>query len=580
MKCAGKGVVEFAGFQKKLGIPRPAQLLVAGAERFNDQNAVVGQRLDIARKVRTMEVICDDNTGEGFGRERPVALLEIARHDGDTRIIGKIAQARDIDIDRNNVESQGAERRRVAAMAGGNVENRAVGRDQRGEAQNPRRRIEHGFGRAVEALHDVRFYPGYDGLATRNAAMKAFVSALSATALAACTAAPTADRAATVHDRVITFDAEIDIPFDFMQGDKDAGRETVMQVDLPKMDRGRLDGAAFVIFVGQGKRDAASYAKARTDADSKLKAIDSMLSRYPERIVLARTARDAESAVTAGKHFAMLSVVNAYPFGESTGWLSELHAKGLRMVAFNHAGHNQWADSNRPQERLGDQAEEHGGLSALGREAIAEMNRLGIIVDVSQITSKAVMQAVDLSRTPVVASHVGVKSVVDTERNLSDAEMRAIAAKGGVIGIVAFNIYLKAPSAEQNADLAALEKRYDLKTFTEARSKLTGERLAGFGKEMDAYRARWPGATVADFVDSIDAAVRIVGIDHVGISTDMEHAGGVVGYKTVAEAPNVTAELVKRGYSERDIGKIWSGNFFRVWREVERAAVRAQRAGK
>jgi membrane dipeptidase len=200
------------------------------------------------------------------------------------------------------------------------------------------------------------------------------------------------------------------------------------------------------------------------------------------------------------------------------------------------------------------------------------MNRLGIIVDVSQITEVAVMQAVDLSKAPVVASHVGLKRIVDTERNLTDAEMKAIAAKGGVIGVVAFNLYLKAPTAEQNADLSGIEKKYGLKTFTEAGSKLSGEALANFGKEMAGYRARWPGATVADFVDSIDAAVATVGSDHVGISTDMEHAGGVVGYRTVAEAPNVTAELVKRGYTEREIAKIWSGNFFRVWRDVERHA--------
>ena len=406
------------------------------------------------------------------------------------------------------------------------------------------------------------------------------IAVAAAMSLAACASAPTGDRAAQIHDRVVTFDAEIDIPFDFMEGAKDAGGETTMQVDLPKMDKGKLDGAAFVVFVPQGKRDAASYAKARQDADHKLAAIESMVTRYPARIVLARTAAEAERAAAAGKHFAMLSVVNAYPYGESTAWLAEMHATGLRMVAFNHAGHNQWADSNRPQERLGDRAEEHGGLSALGKQAVAEMNRLGIIVDVSQITGNAIMQAVELSKTPVVASHVGMKSIVDTERNLTDAEMKAIAAKGGVVGIVAFNIYLKAPSAEQNADLAGIEKRYELKTFTEARGKLSADKFAEFSKEMDGYRARWPGATVSDMADSIDAAVKLIGVDHVGVSTDMEHAGGVVGYKTVAEAPALTAELVKRGYSERNIGKIWSGNFFRVWRDVERAADRAKRAAR
>ncbi|MBL8642622.1 MAG: membrane dipeptidase, partial [Rhodospirillaceae bacterium] len=237
-------------------------------------------------------------------------------------------------------------------------------------------------------------------------------------------------KAAGIHDRVITFDAEMDIPLDFMTGAKDVGQLTTMQVDLPKMDQGRLDGAAFVIFVSQGERTKEAYAKARKDADTKLNAIESMLAKYPERIALARTSADVPRIVAAQKHFVVLSVVNAYPYGEDIGWLSQLYERGLRMVAFNHAGHNQFSDSDRPSERLSDKPEEHGGLSPLGKEAVAEMNRLGIIVDVSQISSAALLQAVELSKAPVVASHVGVKAIVDNPRNLSDAEMKAIAAKG------------------------------------------------------------------------------------------------------------------------------------------------------
>ncbi|MBL8642921.1 MAG: membrane dipeptidase, partial [Rhodospirillaceae bacterium] len=149
---------------------------------------------------------------------------------------------------------------------------------------------------------------------------------------------------------------------------------------------------------------------------------------------------------------------------------------------------------------------------------------------------------------------------------------KAIAAKGGVVHIVAFNSYLKNPPPEQQAELAAIEKKYGLKTFTEAFSKLPKDKLPDFQNEMAEYRAKWPGATVADMADSIDYAVKLIGIDHVGVSTDMEHSGGVVGYKTAAEAEGLTRELVKRGYSERDIGKIWSGNFLRVWAEVEKRA--------
>lgn len=397
---------------------------------------------------------------------------------------------------------------------------------------------------------------------------------LRSTCLVALCIALSACATRDVHERVITFDAEMDIPLDFMSGDKDAGKDTKMQVDLPKMDAGKLDGAAFVLFAWQKPRTPENDATARQEVDTKLAAIEKMLSTYPERIALARRADDVPKIVKSGKHFVVLSVVNAYPYGDDIRWLSELYQRGLRMVGFTHAGNNQFADSNRPQEKFGDTEGAQGGLTTLGRQAVAEMNRLGIIIDVSQITKDALMQTVALSRAPVVASHVGVKAKVDTSRNLSDEEMRAIAAKGGVVHIVAFASYLKSASQAQQDDLAAIEKSFGLKTFTDASAKLPKEKMPEFMAAMGGYRARWAsaGATVVDMVDSIDYAVKLIGIDHVGVSTDMEHAGGVTGYKTAAEAAGLTAELVKRGYSERDIGKIWSGNFLRAWKAVEKVA--------
>ena len=408
----------------------------------------------------------------------------------------------------------------------------------------------------------------------RNLTAAALAAALALATAGCATTGPASPSAAEVHERVITFDAEMDIPLDFMSGDKDAGKDTKMQVDLPKMDAGKLDGAAFVLFAWQKPRTPENDAVARQEVDTKLAAIEKMLSTYPERVALARRADDVPKIVKSGKHFVVLSVVNAYPYGDDIQWLRELYQRGLRMVAFTHAGNNQFADSNRPQEKFGDTEGAQGGLTALGRQAVAEMNRLGIIVDVSQITKAALLQAVALSRAPVVASHVGVKAKVDTSRNLSDEEMKAIAAKGGVVHIVAFASYLKSASQEQQGDLAAIEKSFGLKTFTDAAAKLPKEKMPEFMAAMGGYRARWAsaGATVVDMVDSIDYAVKLIGVDHVGVSTDMEHAGGIVGYKTAAEAAGLTAELVRRGYSERNIGKIWSGNFLRVWKAVEKVA--------
>jgi len=380
--------------------------------------------------------------------------------------------------------------------------------------------------------------------------------------------------AAVIHDQAITFDAQMDIPLDFMDAGHDVGKETTMQVDLPKMDRGQLDGAAFVIFASQGPRTPEGIAKARGDADKKLAAIVKMLATYPDRIELARRADDVKRITDARKHFAVISMVNAYAYGNDLAWLPQLYERGLRLVAFTHAGHNQYSDSDRPSERFGDKPEEHGGLSELGKRAIAEMNRLGIIVDVSQISPAAITQAIKLSKAPVIASHSGVKALVGNARNLSDAEMKAIANTGGVVHIVAFNSYLRAPSPEQQAVLRNIEESFGLKTFTEAASKLPADKMPHFLSAMADYRAKFPGAEVKDMADSIDYAVKLIGIDHVGVSTDMEHSGGIVGYKTAAEAGNLTLELVKRGYKEKDIGKIWSGNFLRVWKDVEKVAAK------
>lgn len=403
------------------------------------------------------------------------------------------------------------------------------------------------------------------------------VATAAAVLLTGCAAPVPADPAAKallIHSRVITFDAEMDIPPDFMSGDKDAGKATAMQIDLPKMDAGQLDGAAFVLGVLQNTLTAENYAKARADMDGKLAAIEKMLAAYPDRIELARRADDVPRIVRGGKHFAVISMVNAFGLGPDISRLPELYGRGLRMIAFNHAGHNQFSDSNRPQERYGNKPNENGGLTPLGKQAVAEMNRLGIIVDVSQASSAALRQMVEMSKAPVLASHVGVKKIVDTGRNLTDEEMQLIAAKGGAVCIVAFPSYLKNPTKEQQDDLARIENSFGLKTFTDAGSKLSKEQMPAFQKEMAAYRERWAGAgaSVVDMAAAIDAAVKTIGVDHVCVSTDMEHGGGVTGYKTAAEAAGLTKELVKLGYTERDIAKLWSGNFLRVWKAVEKAA--------
>ena len=364
----------------------------------------------------------------------------------------------------------------------------------------------------------------------------------------------------TLHDRVFTFDAHVDVPASFATAESDLGTDGFEPVDLPKMERGGLDAAAFAVFAPHGPLDEAGYAAALEQARVKAAAIRRMaLEMYPERIGLALTADDLRAHAASGRHSAFMSMLNAYCLGADAEHLDEFYAAGVRMVGFTHLGHNQFADSARPSPALDDGPALHGGLSDAGRSLVARLNDLGVIIDVSQITEDALLQTVALSRAPVVASHVGVKALVDHPRNLSDRALKAIGASGGVVHIVAFDSYLKVPTPERtNAILDLLGRN----------RRETAEQREAYFRETCEINERHPGASVADLVDQVDYVVKLLGIDHVGLATDFNHGGGITGWRNAADAPNVTAELTRRGYSEQQIAKIWSANFLRTFKEV------------
>ncbi|MET0271686.1 MAG: membrane dipeptidase, partial [Phenylobacterium sp.] len=237
---------------------------------------------------------------------------------------------------------------------------------------------------------------------------------------------------------------------------------------------------------------------------------------------------------------------------------------------FVHAGNNEFADSSRPS---GGQGAEHGGLSDLGRQAVGRLNRLGVLADVSQLTKAGTLQTVQLSRAPVVATHSGVAGVVDAPRNLTDEELDAIAGKGGVVQIVAFKAYLVRPPADYAAKVRVVRAKFGLSEGftrpTDGSDTLSSERRTDYSHEIGALL---PDATVADLAASIDYAVRRIGVDHVGISSDFNHGGGVTGWRNEGEAFGVTRELVARGYGEGEIAKLWGGNFLRAWRAAQAAA--------
>jgi membrane dipeptidase len=383
-------------------------------------------------------------------------------------------------------------------------------------------------------------------------------------------------RAAAIHGRVLTVDTHVDIPVDFATPRADPGVRGRSQVDLPRMREGGLDAAFFVVYVGQRARTPENYHWARDAALRKFHGIRRMTyEQYPERIGLAYSAADVERIAREGRLVAAIGIENGFSVGRDLALLGEFHRLGARYAGLVHNGHNDIADSAQPRADLGDRAEEHGGLSEFGRAYVREANRLGMMVDVSHASKKATLQTARHSLAPVIASHSSVRAVADHPRNLDDEELRAIRENGGVVQITALDAFVKQQPPARSAAVRELRERLEL-TSPDAFDSLDRAAREVYVREMARIDGRYPRATVADFVDHIDHAVRTIGIDHVGISSDFDGGGGVVGWNHAGETPNVTLELVRRGYSEEEIAKLWGGNLLRVWRAVERVAAQMQ----
>ncbi|MFT7486162.1 MAG: membrane dipeptidase [Candidatus Paceibacteria bacterium] len=337
------------------------------------------------------------------------------------------------------------------------------------------------------------------------------------------------------------------------------------QVDFPKMRAGGLDVAFFIVYVGQGTLDAEGFASAKQVAFSKFDTIERMARRYPDQIEIARSPADVERIRASGKLVACIGMENGYPMGEDLSLIEEFHRRGARYMGITHNRHSQLGDSNTPED-----APIHGGLSDLGRRAIEEMNRVGIMVDISHAGEETTMQAIAHSKAPVIASHSSVDAVLVHGRNLSDRELLALKANGGVIQIVAFATYVKGNEAR---DAYVAEARKELGMV--GGNGATREDREELRMRVRQYDDTHEGATVADMADHIDHAVNLIGIDHVAISSDFDGGGGVAGWNDASETFNVTLELVRRGYDEEAIAKLWSQNTLRVWRAVEDYAQRA-----
>ncbi|MCX6591090.1 MAG: dipeptidase [Acidobacteria bacterium] len=419
-------------------------------------------------------------------------------------------------------------------------------------------------------------------------------------------------KAKGIHDRVIKLDTHNDIDALNFTPECNYLKRLTTQVNLPKMVDGDMDVAFFIVYVGQGLPTTEAYADAYKQAIEKFEAIHRFTEKIaPDVMGLALTPDDVRRLHKQGKRVAVIGVENAYPIGEDITRVKEFFDRGGRYMSLAHNGNSQLADSNTGEA---SGYLHNNGLSPLGRQVIAEMNRLGMMVDLSHPSKGANLEAIKLSKAPVIASHSSVRAVADHSRNMDDEQLLALKKNGGVIQIVGFASYVKVDSKERTEAFNKMRAEMgfggggragggpmfrrpaagnracpveEAKTTTATAAAPGPRRGGGFLNmlppdvraqyekrmaEIDAKFPPAPRANVKDMVDHIDYAVKLIGIDHVGISSDFDGGGGIDGWDSAAEAFNVTLELVRRGYTEEQIGKMWSGNLLRVWGDVEKVA--------
>jgi membrane dipeptidase len=365
-----------------------------------------------------------------------------------------------------------------------------------------------------------------------------------------------------IHQKTLTVDTHCDTPMDMVRSDFDLGeRHTEGCVDFPRMKEGGLDAEFFAVFTSQGPRNDSAYNEVYSYALKTVEAIRKNIEKNSTLAEIACSPEDAYRLKKAGKIAAFIGIENGYPIGKDIRRVKELYDRGARYITLAHTRNNDICDSSTDSN-----GPEHNGLSAFGRDVVKEMNRLGMMVDVSHISDKAFFDVLEISKAPVIASHSSCRALCESPRNLTDDMLLALKENGGVIQICILSEYIKTPdpNPELDAKLKDLRERYgDYDTIPEYKKKLAREEYRAI---QDKYEKL---ATVKDVVDHIDHVVQVIGVDYAGIGTDFDGGGGVDGCKTVAEMKNITIELLQRGYSKADITKIWGGNVMRVFKEVE-----------
>lgn len=372
-----------------------------------------------------------------------------------------------------------------------------------------------------------------------------------------------------VHDKCLTVDTHCDTPMQMIKSGfnvRDEHQAPKSRVDLPRMKSGGLDAMFFAAFTGQKPRTDENYAKAYSVANQMIDSLHAMVRKNQDIATLALNAEDLSQIEKTGKRAVYIGMENGFPLAKDIAKVEEFYRKGVRYITLCHSYHNDICDSSSDSKPA-----EHNGVSEFGKKVIAEMNHLGMMVDVSHASDKSFFDAVELSRAPVIASHSSVRSVAKHNRNMSDEMIKKLAEKGGVIQICLLDDYVKEPDT---TSVKFKRMKQVMKRYREGMGKMTDAEREALSKEWEEVEAMNPESlpTVKDLVDHIDYVKNLVGIDYVGIGSDFDGGGGLRDCADVSQFPNITRELLRRGYSEKEIRKIWGGNFLRVFKQVEAKA--------
>lgn len=398
-------------------------------------------------------------------------------------------------------------------------------------------------------------------------------------------------KAKSIHKKVLTIDTHNDIDINNFVFSRNYTQDLENQVTLPKMIAGGLDASFFIVYTGQSSEpdafEAAGYKRAYDSAIAMFEAIHRMTTVLaPSQIEFARTSDDVRRIYAKGKKVALIGVENAYPLGDEKDAIKNIknfYDRGARYMSLAHQGHSQFSDSNSGEQT----GWKWNGLSPLGEQAIVEMNRLGIMVDVSHPSKESMMQTLKITKAPIIASHSAIRSIANVSRNMDDEQLLALKANNGVIQIVGLSGFIKTDSVERMNALKELQSalnitesfnaiaRGPVKSLTTSQRDEFLSRLVILNKDFPPSRAN-----VHDFVDHIDYAVKKIGINHVGIASDFDGGGGIDGWNDASETLNVTTELVRRGYTEDQIAKLWGGNLLRVMSDVEKVSKSLQKISK